>query len=35
MDEERIIDGKALIEDGFEKSLRPQYLSQYIGQNKV
>ncbi|MCH4168184.1 MAG: Holliday junction branch migration DNA helicase RuvB [Streptococcaceae bacterium] len=36
MDEEgRIIDGEAKEEDIFEKSLRPQLLTQYIGQDKV
>ncbi|MBS7576198.1 MULTISPECIES: Holliday junction branch migration DNA helicase RuvB [unclassified Enterococcus] len=34
-DEGRIMDGDAKNEDIFEKSLRPQLLSQYIGQDKV
>ncbi|MBE9388288.1 Holliday junction branch migration DNA helicase RuvB [Vagococcus salmoninarum] len=35
-EEERLVAGEANIsEEGFEKSLRPQYLAQYIGQSKV
>ena len=35
MDKERIITGEELLEDTFDENIRPQHLSEYIGQSEV